>query len=145
MEKASDTYTIPLIERKIKEGYTVVIQRKSKEPLLSTCTKCGSGCMHTFYNEKQFSRLKECPYCHHKESEIVIKRSRKFLLFRCSMNTKIANSLIGYIQKKELPFNITSGKSEEDGCREVVISYKKEYESWLNETINNVINSSINY
>ena len=63
--RVCDKTITPFVEKKIKEGYTVVKEKGSNIDAVGVCPKCRSVNFYSF--EKAGIQLKECPYCFYSE------------------------------------------------------------------------------
>ena len=63
--RVCDKIITPFVEKKIKEGYTVVKEKGSNIDAVGVCPKCRSVNFYSF--EKAGIQLKECPYCFYSE------------------------------------------------------------------------------
>lgn len=63
--RVCDKIITPFVEKRIKEGYTVVKEKGSNIDAVGVCPKCRSVNFYSF--EKAGIQLKECPYCFYSE------------------------------------------------------------------------------
>lgn len=63
--RVCDKVITPFVEKRIKEGYTVVKEKGSNIDAVGVCPKCRS--VNFYFFEKAGIQLKECPYCCYSE------------------------------------------------------------------------------
>ena len=63
--RVCDKIITPFVEKRIKEGYTVVKEKGSNIDAVGVCPKCKS--VNYYHFVKDNGQIKECPYCYYSE------------------------------------------------------------------------------